>query len=93
METTDSRPPTNFTSLDQSPKNFTGYYVHNSYPEAKFGANPPTGAFPGKCVKYNQNFIYYIRQVNGVKLANIMFSLLGVYVSVCTQSHWFEWAE
>jgi len=32
----------------------------------------------------------YIRQVNAVKLADIMFSLC---VSVCTQSHWFEWAE
>jgi len=36
----------------------------------------------------------YIRQVNGVKLADIMFSLcVTVCVSVRTQSHWFEWAE
>jgi len=37
----------------------------------------------------------YIRQVNGVKLAEIMFSLVCVRVCVCarTQSRWFEWAE
>ena len=40
-----------------------------------------------------QLFDYYIRQVNGVKLADIMFSLLSVCLSVSTQSHWFEWAE
>jgi len=40
---------------------------------------------------------HYIRQVNRVKLADIMFSLLCVcvcvHLSVHTQSHWFEWAE
>ena len=34
---------------------------------------------------------YYIRQVNGVKLADILFSLLfvcvSVYLSVCAHSH------
>jgi len=36
---------------------------------------------------------YYVRQVNGVKLADIMFSLLSVRPSdrLRTQSHWFEW--
>ena len=37
--------------------------------------------------------VWEMRQVNGVKLTDIMFSLLCVCVSVRTQSHWFEWAE
>jgi len=37
--------------------------------------------------------VNYIRQVNGVKLADIMFSLLCVCARARTQSHWYEWAE
>ena len=44
-------------------------------------------------VRKNGNYFNYIRQVNGVKLADILFSLLCACVSVSTQSHWFEWAE
>jgi len=41
--------------------------------------------------------INYVRQVNGVKLADIIFSVLSVHPSVRpsvrTQSLWFEWAQ
>jgi len=41
---------------------------------------------------FSKSSDFYIRQMNGVKLAEIMFSLF-VCVSMRTQSHWFEWAE
>ena len=34
-------------------------YVGDPYGCAKFGANPSTGFFGGKWVKYNENFIYF----------------------------------
>ena len=45
------------------------------------------------CERRKKNI--YIRQVNRVKLADIVFTFvfLSVCVSVRSQSHWFEWAE
>ena len=48
-------------------------------------ARSPHGNSPVRAIT-NSNVNYYIRQVNGVKLADIMFSLLSVCVSVCAHT-------
>jgi len=66
METTDISSPTNSTSIERSPKNLSQVitsaiatpYVSNSYPETKFGANPPTMGFWANAWNITISFIY-----------------------------------
>jgi len=37
----------------------TGDYISNSYPETKFGENPPMRGLLGKCVKYSYFLFIY----------------------------------
>jgi len=54
------RPPTESTLLDHPQKFVASDYVGDRYGCAKFGANPSTGGFWEKWVKYNQIFFIYL---------------------------------
>ena len=67
-------------SMQQSPCSLAA-----AAPAASRLVHPTTAAPPATVDGSGQNnfTVYHIRQVNGVKLADILFSLLSVCVSVC----------